>query len=158
MSVEHLRLFRSLLWPAVCVILITYFGQPLKDLLIALTSNVRSAQAIDLGYVKITGAKVAPPDKELAKSIKQLDRQLVRVLMQHQINTGYHICDQEGSTYTPQYRKVDYDKLVNLGMVRYQPERGNQNCSSINVAWLTDLGKDAQLYLQRLIVESIAME
>lgn len=68
-GVALIDLVRGALWPAVALGALYYFAAPMYGMLSSLSENLRAAQSIDLGYVKITvrETKIAPPEPDVGK-------------------------------------------------------------------------------------------
>jgi len=158
-TVAFLDLLRGALWPAVVAASLLYFAGPLRDILSGFSQNLRSAQSIDLGYVKIAVRenKTAPPEPDVGRALAKLDRVLLGVLIDHSTDSGYWICAAPNDSYNTE-RKRRYDKLVELNLVRYEPKADSTSTQcegSVNVAWLSDLGKATKAYFQRVVLEQI---
>lgn len=153
-------LIRGMLWPAVVATALIYFAEPIHQILSTLGRNLSSAQSIDLGYVKITvrEAKIAPPEPDVGKALSGLDRTLLATLVDHSTDSGYHICSAPKETFDVE-RKRKYDKLVELGLVRFDASTSPaSNCPGlIQIAWLSDVGKATKAYFNRIVLEQITI-
>ena len=158
-GVASIDLIRGVLWPAVVVGVLYYFATPVRDILSVLSANLRSAQSIDLGYVKITvkETKIAPPEKDVGEALSKLDRTLLATLINHSTDSGYNICVAPVDTFAVE-RKRQYDKLVEFDLARYDSEQDDTYCKgSARVAWLSELGKATKAYFKRIVLEQIAI-
>lgn len=153
-------LLRGMLWPAVVIGIMYNFSAPLFDILTTLSQNLKSAQSIDLGYVKITvrESKISPPERDVGIALSKLDRTLLETILNHPSDTGYHICLDSSNTYDTE-RKRKYDRLVAIELARYEEGNpANDYCKEkTTVVWLTELAKETKAYFTRVVLEQITL-